>query len=118
MGDPWARAAVLIGVAVLALTLVALLRRRSARRPEHELPATGLPAGIYLLTSAGCATCEDARHRLAAAGVGEYTELSWESRPDVFTRLDVDAVPSLLVVSSSGMGTIHPGAPSSVIAGL
>jgi hypothetical protein len=34
-----------------------------------------------------------------------HTELSWQKNPDVFERLGVDAVPSVLEVESDGSAT-------------
>lgn len=86
-------------VLVVAIVLVARLRPRLQSR---RLPATGLPAGLYLLTSDGCATCDQARATLSARPA-DFTELRWQSEPEVFERLSVDAVPSVLLVGSDGI---------------
>ncbi len=118
MGDPWIRLTALVVVGLVALSVVALSRRRTRRRPERDLPSTGLSAGVYLLTSAGCSTCDGARSRLEGAGKGAYIEISWEADPEFFERLDIDAVPALLVVGESGSGRLHPGATPAAIATL
>lgn len=96
--------AILIAVAaILVVAVILFLRRRPIVR-ARPLTATGLPPGTYLLTSDGCCdTCRRARERLTRRQVS-YTELSWEKNPDVFERLAIDAVPSVLRIEAGGEG--------------
>lgn len=92
--------AVVVGVAAVVLAVAA--GWRTARGLRHRrLPDTGLPAGIYLLTSSDCQTCGRARRRLERRRVG-FHELSWQENGDVLRRLGIDAVPSVLVVEADG----------------
>lgn len=106
---------VLVVVAVV-VALTALLRRRPRVR-RYDVADTGLPAGVYLLTSDGCDTCERARVTLVRRGT-PHTELSWQKNPDVFERLGIDAVPSVLTVDESGAGAwFRGGVPSARLGG-
>lgn len=85
---------------VVAGIVVAMAHLRPFAR-SRALTDTGLAAGIYLLTSEGCATCDRSRSTLLARSL-EFTELSWQADPEVFERLAVDAVPSVLEVAPNG----------------
>lgn len=99
---------VIVGVvAVLVVAAILVLRRRPVIR-SRPLTGTGLPPGTYLLTSDGCDTCRRARDTLTRRQVA-YTELSWEKNPDLFERLQVDAVPSVLRIDERGDGTWYRG---------
>lgn len=95
----------LLLLAILAVVVVAViyLARRRPVLTSRELTATGMPRGTYLLTSDGCDTCERAREALTRRDV-HYTELSWQKNPEVFDRLGIDAVPSVVVVGEDGSG--------------
>lgn len=93
-------------VAVVVAVTLLLRRRRTIRR--YDVADSGLPAGVYLLTSDGCATCEKARLTLVQRGMS-YTELSWQKNPDVFERLAIDAVPSVLMIEADGAGAWYRG---------
>lgn len=97
------RLLLVLAVAVLVVAIVFVLRRRPPVR-RRTLTGSGLPSGVYLLTSDGCDTCERARSQLTRRGVG-HTELSWQKNPEVFERLGIDAVPSVLVIGETGSGT-------------
>lgn len=94
---------VVLALAVLVAIVVWALRRRP---PIRRRPLTGssLPAGIYLLTSDGCDTCDRARAQLTERGL-THTELSWQKNPEVFESLGIDAVPSVLAIDEDGSGT-------------
>ena len=109
MDDILLRAALVAGVALLALAIAWWARRH----PEHPIRAMDVPAldgGVYLFTAAACSTCEAARAALQERlGPDGYTEITWEDNRSVFSELRVDAVPAVLVVSDSGKGTLYPG---------
>jgi hypothetical protein len=88
--------------AVVAVVVWGLRRRPPVRR--RPVNRSGLPAGVYLLTSDGCDTCDRARSKLIGLGVA-HTELSWQKNPAVFERLGIDAVPSVLQIDATGSGT-------------
>ncbi len=92
------RALIVLAVAAVVALVVVALRRLPRTRPR-TIPAPGLEPGVYLLTSGGCETCEAARATLRARGAA-FTEMSWEDEPEVFQRLGIDAVPSVLVVDN------------------
>jgi hypothetical protein len=109
MDEIWARIGLLLGaLAVAGLTV--LVRRSRVRAPEREIRAPELAPGLYLFSSATCSTCEQARRTLVA-GVGEsgFEEYAWEQRPELFTQLDVTAVPAVLVMREGGRGKLYPG---------
>lgn len=94
-------------VVVLVLTAVGLARWwRSGRARAVSVP--GLAPGLYLLTSADCDTCADARERLRQRQL-RFTELTWQDDPEVFERLTIEVVPSLLAVNADGSGRWWPG---------
>lgn len=97
------RLIIVLAVAAVVVALIALLRRRPIVK-ERPIAASGLASGIYLLTSDGCDTCVRARNALVGRGV-PHTELSWQKNPEVFERLGIDAVPSVIEVDADGSGT-------------
>lgn len=102
------RVIVVAAVAALVVVAIVVVRKRPVVR-SRPLPDTGgLPPGVYLLTSDGCAACGRARDTLTRRGVG-YTELSWEKNPEIFERSAIDAVPSVLRVDDRGGGTWFRG---------
>ncbi len=66
------------------------------RRPVTDSP---LPAGVYLFTSATCASCAPARAAMEASG-RPYQVVEFETAPRMFDDLSVARVPALLVVGS------------------
>ena len=86
---------------VAAVILIVTVARQRPRLQSRRLAETGLDPGVYLLTSEGCATCERARATLNKNSVA-FTELRWQTESDVFERLGVDAVASVLVVGLAG----------------
>jgi glutaredoxin len=96
------RLILLIVLAAVTAAVIYFFRRRPVLN-SRSLTATGLPPGTYLLTSDGCDTCERARETLTRRGRA-YTELSWQKNPDVFERLQIDAVPSVIVIEEGGDG--------------
>ncbi|HLU53279.1 MAG TPA: hypothetical protein VK011_06795 [Acidimicrobiia bacterium] len=97
------RLIVVLVVAAVVVGAVLVLRRRPlvSARP---IDASGLTSGVYLLTSDECDTCIRARNELVRRGV-PHTELSWQKNPDVFERLRIDAVPSVIEVAADGSAT-------------
>ena len=103
---------VAIAVAAVVVALFASVLKRVRSRPLRSIAVTGLEPGTYLFTSGDCSECARARTRLAeSTGPRGYTEVAWESEPGVFQRLEVDAVPSTLVVADDGSGVWHAGGP-------
>lgn len=94
-------------VAVIVVVAVVVLRRRPIVR-SRSVSATGLPEGVFLMTADGCDTCRRARDTLTRRGIA-HTELSWEKNPEVFERLGVDAVPSVLRIDETGSGIWYRG---------
>lgn len=110
----WVFAAVLIG---LLITL--LLRRRPARRQPVTVRQTKLGTGVYLFTSASCPDCEAARLLLLETiGPDGYSEMSWDSDPEIFRELGVDAVPATLIVSPKDGSVLYPGRPDRALEAL
>lgn len=97
------RLVVVGAVAALVVVAIVVLRRRPIVR-SRAVTRTGLPFGLYLLTSDGCDTCSRARDTLTRRKLA-YTELSWERNPEIFDRIGIDAVPSLLRIDQDGDGT-------------
>ena len=93
--------AILVLVLVVVVGIVVVIAHHLPLARSRALTDTGLVAGIYLLTSEGCTTCDRSRSTLQARSL-EFTELSWQADPDVFERLAVDAVPSVLEVAPDG----------------
>lgn len=93
---------IIVVTVVAALVVVAVVvARRFRKRPSRIMAPTGLTPGRYLLTSDGCDTCASARDALEAAGT-VFTEIGWQSLPEIFERLGIDAVPSSVEVESDG----------------
>jgi hypothetical protein len=112
MGDLGSR--ILIVLAVVALIAIAawVASWRARRRLTRSIPATGLPPGVYLLTARACELCDGARGRLSkVVGAEGFEELHREEEPTVFSRLEIDMVPSTLVVGPGGSGVWHPDVP-------
>lgn len=97
------QALLVVAVAVAVVVAIVILRRRPVVR-SRRVSDSGLPAGVYLLTSDACDTCERARATLTRRGIA-HTELSWDKNPEVFERVGVDAVPSVVRIDEKGNGT-------------
>jgi hypothetical protein len=118
MDEVWVRVAVLVGVLAVAAGTAAGLRWRR-RRPVRPIEVAGLRAGVYFFSSASCATCATARATLdARLGESGYTEFAWEDDASVFTSLEVDAVPAVVVLDEAGRGKLYAGQPDRVLARL
>ncbi len=101
-----------IGALVVGIAVSFILRRRPARRAPSELNQNRLGPGIYLFTSASCPDCVTVRDALVEQyGPTGFSELSWESHPEIFRELGVDAVPATLIVDATEGSTLYPGAP-------
>lgn len=96
------RALLVVGLAALVAIIALALRHRPITR-SRTVAVTGLIPGVYLLTSGGCAPCEQARATLRQRSI-EFVELTWQADPEVFERLGIDAVPSVVLADSSGAG--------------
>lgn len=103
--------ALLVAALVIVVAAVAGLARRPRVR-ARTLVDVDLEPGVHLLTSEGCASCARARRALEGKAI-EFTESSWESEPDLFERLGIDAVPSVIVADAAGNGTWWRGGVSS-----
>lgn len=90
--------ALIVAALVVIVVIVVGLLRRFPRSSARTIDAAGLDPGVYLFTSGGCGTCDGARETLVGRGV-EFTEVTWDDDPDVFQRLGMDAVPSVVVVN-------------------
>lgn len=116
MDEVWLRV-VLVAGAFLAAGGIAMARRHS-RRPVRSIRSLHLDPGVYLFTSEGCATCDEARAKLRDSSRSDFVEVVWEQEPDRFEALTVDAVPSVLVVDEGGHGRLYPGRPGRVLRAL
>lgn len=118
MDDIWLRAALVAGSLVVA-GLVILVRAMRTRRHVVDYESVPLDAGIYFFSSATCPTCSVARDELdATLGEMGYTEYRWEGHEALFADLEVDAVPSVLVVEQSGSARLYPGRPTRVLTAI
>lgn len=107
----------LVGGALVVAGAVALILRRRSRAPELDRDVPGFAAGLYLFSSTTCSTCESARNKLTAAlGEHGFTEFVWEEEPQVFSDLEIAAVPAVLVVAEAGRGRLYPGQPDEALA--
>ncbi|HZD24366.1 MAG TPA: hypothetical protein VE569_13345 [Acidimicrobiia bacterium] len=118
MSEIWIRLPLVAGALTMA-GLVAAVQRRRTRHPVREVKAVPLEAGVFFFSSATCSTCADARTKLdASLGDGGYTEFVWEEQQKLFADLEIDAVPSVLIVSQSGTGRLYPGQPDRALRSL
>ena len=114
MNELWPRIA-LVAAALFVAAIVVAVRRRTASTAPRRLPATRLPPGVYLFSSADCADCRAARAKLHdRLGEEGFSEIAWESSPEVFTGLGVDVVPSTMVVAADGSGRLWRGQPERI----
>lgn len=99
-----------VGAVLLVSIVVALLWKRREASPVQRIRNTGLSPGIYFFSSSSCAECGPVRSSLIdRLGEQRFVELSWESNPEIFERLRVDAVPATLMVTESGSGKLSTG---------
>jgi hypothetical protein len=109
MSEVWLRLGIVVAGALLVVLIVVILRRPG---PRGAGEAGGLDPGVYLFSSSTCADCDPARARLVEdLGPSGFVEIRWESEPDLFAELGIDAVPCTLVVSETGGATRFPGMP-------
>lgn len=112
MSELGVRLAWVLGAVVLAVAAVIILRKLAHRQRPAGIEQTALDPGIYLFTSATCGDCEAARQMLVRAlGPSGFVELSWESVPEIFREVEVDAVPATLIVSETRGSVLYPGRP-------
>jgi hypothetical protein len=118
MDETWARLGLISG-ALLIAGLAAMALQRRSRRPVRSVVVGDLLPGVYLLSSATCPACGNARRKLdARLGSGNFTELTWEGDRERFESLGVDVVPSVLVVDGAGRGRLFQGQPEPALAEL
>lgn len=118
MGEPFFRALVVLGVALLAGVVVWVTRKHWSQ-PGIRLEQTLLGPGIYLFTSATCADCGLARYQLTAVlGAVGFREIDWETNPQVFEELQIGAVPATLVVDDVNRSILFPGDTAPVLEAL
>ncbi len=109
MSDLTVRLLLVVAVVAVAGIVVAFLRT-STTPPERHFDQRVLGPGVYLLASDTCATCAATRDALSdALGADGFTELAWESDPEVFSTLGIQEVPATLVVTSDRASFLHPG---------
>lgn len=105
------RVAIVAGVAVAALMVGMVARSRvgsATVRRRGRYP--GLTPGLTLFESATCETCAVARAVLDRLGL-EYRRVGWETEADLFGRLRIERVPTLVLVDASSMGWKAEGIP-------
>lgn len=118
MDETWIRLGLISG-ALLIAGLAAIAQQRRSRRSVRTIVVGDMPPGLYLLSSATCDACANARHKLdARLGSGNYTELTWEGDRERFESMGVEAVPSVLLVDGGGRGRLFRGQPEPVLAEL
>lgn len=119
MSEIEVRLIAVIGAIGVGIAVSLILGRRPARRSPSELEQNRLGPGVYLFTSASCPDCETVRDALLESiGPAGFYELNWETDPEIFRELGVDAVPATLVVTATEGSTLYPGAPSRAAGGL
>lgn len=112
MNDITTRLVVVAACAVLVALVWWLARRRSVA-VSRSLGQTGLPAGVYLLSSMDCVECSAARDIITElVGVDGFREVAWETQPGLFEELGVGQVPSTMVVTEGGAARWYPGVPA------
>jgi hypothetical protein len=55
---------------------------------------------------------------LEAIGPEGYSEVSWDTDPEIFTELGVGAVPATLIVSPEDGSLLYPGHPARALGAL
>ena len=92
-------------VVVLAAAVVVGIARFRPRRDRSTLRVQGNLAGpgVYLFTAAACDSCDSARAvYVRVLGEDGFTELTWEDRPELLTRLGVAKIPVSTVLDAAG----------------
>lgn len=118
MDELWLRLGILIVAIGIAAAVSIRMVTGAARRPRPISDAP-LPDGVYLFTSSTCADCDAARSALTESlGAEGFTEMKWEAEPWVFDQLQVESVPSTLVVAGEGGSILYPGHPARALASL
>lgn len=113
------RLAGVLGAVLVGIAISFLVRRRSDQHQPVAVRQASLGVGVYLFTSASCPDCEVARRALLGAlGPIGYSELTWESDPEIFHEIGVDAVPATLFVTDTGVSVLYPGRPDRLLEGL
>jgi hypothetical protein len=113
---------ILLAAAIMAVAAVAAEFARRRRRsdpptqPRRELPSQldrsdfdGDGWLVTVFTSDTCSTCADVVAKAAVVRSDEVTvtTVSFQARPDLHQRYDVDAVPCLVI--ADGDGVVHGG---------
>jgi hypothetical protein len=115
MSDLSLRLVVVGGAIVLVLLVVFFLRLRD-RAESIRVGRVDFDPGVYLFTSATCATCDEARIQLKGRlGELNLVEYVWEQHPETFAALSIDRVPCTLVVDGEGRGVLWRGQPDRMI---
>lgn len=115
MDELWVRV-LMVAVALAAALAISYRLTSPGRIRPRSLETGDLAPGIYLFTSSTCADCVPARHKLTEAlGPEGFTEIRWDTQPEVLQKLQVDAVPATLVVDEPGQGVLYPGQPDRVL---
>lgn len=102
-----ARIAIVLGVVAVVAIVVIVARMRPLTR-VRRIEAAGLGRGVHLFTSQDCGSCVDARELLRQRA-DDFTEWTWGADPEVFERVGIDAVPSVVVVAEDGTARWHRG---------
>lgn len=90
---------------VVAVAVVVAVARYRPRRRGRALNIEGdlEGPGVYLFTASACDSCDSARAvYLEELGPDGFTELTWDDRPRLLTRLGVGEIPAGIVLDSSG----------------
>ena len=107
---------VVVGGVIAVVFLVVLYLRLRDRAESIRVGSVDLDPGVYLFTSATCATCEKARKHLEGRlGESNLVEFEWEEHPETFSALSIDRVPCTLVVDEGGRGVLWRGQPDRMI---
>ncbi|CAN5877850.1 hypothetical protein BH23ACT5_BH23ACT5_14000 [soil metagenome] len=92
----------------MVVSVVVLFTRWWATGRPRVMVGSGVEPGVYLLTSEECDACAAAREVLRKRGIS-FVELTWQGDPEMFERLAIESVPSLLSVDQAGSGRWWPG---------
>ena len=118
MAELWIRLLAVVAVGVVAVGVAHQIRSRSTIKPRAWKTTTMSP-GVYLFTSSSCADCATAMAALTGyLGAGGFAEIAWETAPDTFSELGVEAVPSTLIVDDARRATLYPGHPERTLEAL
>jgi hypothetical protein len=116
MDDVWARLALVGGALAVAALFAWWQRSRVGRTPIRTVDPGELAPGVYFFVSSACPTCSSAREKLTSRlGEDGYTEFGWEQSPGVFADMEIEAVPSVMIVAGDGSGTVYPGQPDQAL---